>query len=163
MYRKVIYKYEVINIMNHAEIGPELNKKLDKILELLLNKKQDLLESLLICSQKFNFVTVETELEILLKRRKEIFMQLQINDRCIDKRCEQLEFSVKSHHPEIINNFRRLLTIITENNQQSIQNYEREKIQLKLEKLKLKEGNKLSGYIYQQKAKVTFKSILSKK
>jgi hypothetical protein len=139
------------------------NKKVDKILELLLNKKQDLLESLLVCSQKFNFVTVETELETLLKRRQEIFIQLQINDRCIDKRCEQLDVSGKFLYPEIISNFKRLLTIIAENNQQSIQNYEKEKIQLKLEKLKLNEGNKLSGYIYQQKAKVTFKSILSKK
>jgi len=149
--------------MNHAEIDVKNNKKVDKILELLLNKKQDLLESLLICSQKFNFVSIEIELETLVKRRKEIFAQLQINDLCIDKRCDQLETSSKFLYPEVINNFKRLLTIIAENNQQSIQNYEKEKSRLKLEKLKLYKGNKLSGYIYQQKANVTFNSILEKK
>jgi hypothetical protein len=147
--------------MGQIEIKTDFSNKADKILEMLLNKKQDLLESLLICSQKYNFVTIEAELEALVKRRKEIFNQLQINDLCINKRCDHLETSIKFYYPEFINNFKRLMTIISENNQQSMQNYEKERKQLKLEKLNLNEGNKLSGYIYQQKANVTFKSILS--
>ena len=147
--------------MDQIEIKTDFSNKADKILEMLLNKKQDLLESLLICSQKYNFVTIEAEMEALVKRRKEIFNQLHINDLCINKRCDQLKTSIKFYYPEFVNNFKRLMTIISENNQQSIQNYEKERKQLKLEKLNLNEGNKLSGYIYQQKANVTFKSILS--
>lgn len=147
--------------MDQIKTKPDISQNRDQILELLLNKKQSLLESLLICSQKFNFVTIETEQETLVKRRKEIFAQLQINDLCIDKRCEQLCTSVKTIYPDFIINFNRLMTIISDNNQQSIQNFEKERKQLNLEKLNLNEGNKLSGYIYQQNANVTFKSILS--
>ena len=108
------------------------------------------------------FALKEQESEIWAAKKRATIVSLQKNDAAIQIREHQTGISAKEQESDIYAKIKYLLQVIYTANQQVIGKLNQEKEMLETEKAQLEKGNKLSGYIYQQKSSVSFKAVLPK-
>lgn len=121
----------------------------DPIISDLVRKKKELLNQLLA-------VSIQTAIgnkpeNMPLTNRAQIVSALSINDQALKSRERALNISADGQEPALFNDIKSILTAINDNNNQTINRLEVEIKQVEREQSRLNRGNKLTGYINQQK------------
>lgn len=120
---------------------------MDALLHDLVAKKKELLETLLVQSNRFALAQDETSLELALEARKGILDDLIRNDGCIETREKQLGRLAKEQETGLYSQIEYLLTTLTESNRQSMEKIGQEKGQLEAERNRLHHESKASNYL----------------
>jgi len=121
----------------------------DPVIHQLVRKKKELLSRLLALSIQTaindNPATETVQHRILL------MSALDINDRALEKRERDIKISAKTQEARLFRDINSILQAIQENNTQTIGRLQREIKKVELERFQLQHGNKLTGYITQQR------------
>lgn len=134
----------------------------DKVLETLLEKKIELLNSLLLCSQLSLTLMDEINILAIQEKRELLLEKLMKNDRCINERELQLNLSAHVLEPKRIDQIKSIIETIQYNNEDAFRKISAEKEQLDQERKRFGKTSQLSGYISTQKSFQTFKPIIPK-
>ena len=144
--------------MNQKLLTPTVGNKVDFTLEILLEKKKELLGSLLKQSARIRTIRNEQQLDQEISLREKTLHHLKINDKAIALRREALGKLAKGETKRLDLEIEALLKGIQYNNQTQILDLESQMSDLELERKQLEKGNKLTGYL-NPKAKRSVASI----
>lgn len=134
----------------------------DKVLKTLLDKKIELLEKLLRCSQLGLTVTDELDLFELQRERATVLSLLIKNDDCISVREQELKSDYDMVDSGRSKKIKSIIETIQYNNDHALKKVQLEKVQLNQERKSFGNTSRLSGYISTQKSFQTFKPIIPK-
>lgn len=123
------------------------------IINTLMDKKCELLKKLLNQSQKFAISTDDLSLDKLVTNRQLLLEQLQINDQAIATwESESSAIALEVCKPQQAQ-LGHLLKSVQENNQNTLDRLENEKVTLEDERELLDKNRQLSGYLSRVKKK----------
>ena len=127
-----------------------MSTKRDFVLKSLVEKKKELVQQLLRETQNYIIEQDENRSIRILDSRNQIVENLKRNDRCIVTREQEIGRIAKIEESELYEDIRFLVQTISENNEATLGRMELERQALDLEKKKLEQGNKVSGYLQQK-------------
>ncbi len=131
-----------------------MQKKPDIITNTLVKKKKELLDELLI--QSICSVLNDKDNN---DKRQQILSMLQTNDLAIKKREQSTGRDAKDQEKKLFSEITQVLGSIRDNNELVISRLKKDEKELEFEKLKLKDGGKLSYYVQQTKKAQPVKSL----
>lgn len=134
----------------------------DKVLTALLDKKIELLEKLLRCSQLGLTLTNDVDVIGLQGERGALLSLLRKNDSFISMRESVLKVHSHTLNPHQSKKIRSIIEAIQYNNEDALKKVTLEKNQLTQEGKNFGKSSQLSGYISTQKSFQTFKPIIPK-
>ena len=125
-------------------------KKVDFTLEILLEKKKELLGDLLKQSARIRITRSEQQLDHEISLREKTLHHLKINDKAISLRREELGKLAKGETTRLDLEIEALLKGIQYNNQTQILDLESQMFDLDIERKQLEKGKKLTGYLHRK-------------
>ena len=126
-----------------------MTTKQDPIIHTLVRKKKELLNQLLALS--IQTAIDEQSIDTVAENRAEIVSALNINNEALGSREASTGIKAGQQETGLFKDINSILIAIQDNNAQAVNKLEKEIRDVERERSRLRNGNKLTGYITQQK------------